>query len=39
VIALPSTAIMMVALFRLLKGVERLTGLKGEELFHQKPAK
>jgi hypothetical protein len=24
----------MVALFRLLKGLERLTGLKGEELFH-----
>lgn len=37
VIALPSTAIMMVALFRLLKGVERLTGLKGDELFHQRP--
>jgi hypothetical protein len=34
VIVLPSMAIMMVALFRLLKGLERLTGLKGEELFH-----
>lgn len=34
VIVVPSMAIMMVALFRLLKGLERLTGLKGEELFH-----
>ncbi len=34
VIVLPSMAIMMVALFRLLKGLERLTGLKGEDLFH-----
>jgi len=31
---LPSMAIMMVALFRLLKGLERMTGLKGEDLFH-----
>lgn len=36
VIALPSAAIMMVALFRLLKGIERLTGLTGEDLFHQR---
>jgi len=36
VIVLPSMAIMMVALFRLLKGLEHLTGLKGEELFHAK---
>lgn len=34
VIVVPSMAIMMIALFRLLKGLERLTGLKGEELFH-----
>lgn len=39
VIALPSMIIMMVALFRLLKGIERLTGLKGDELFHHRPAK
>ncbi len=39
VIALPSMIIMMLALFRLLKGIERLTGLKGDELFHQRPGK
>ncbi len=39
VIALPSMLIMMVALFRLLKGIERLTGLKGDELFHHRSIK
>ena len=34
VIMIPSLAIMMFALFRLLKGLESLTGLKGDELFH-----
>jgi hypothetical protein len=38
VIVLPMMAVLIYALFSLLKGVERLTGLKGEELFHQ-PAK
>lgn len=34
VIVLPSMAILVFALFRLLKGIEALTGLKGDELFH-----
>lgn len=34
VIMVPSMVIMMFALFRLLKGLERLTGLSGDELFH-----
>ncbi|MCW5557607.1 MAG: MFS transporter [Verrucomicrobiae bacterium] len=34
VIMVPSLIIMAVALFRLLKGLEALTGLKGDELFH-----
>lgn len=34
VIMIPSLAIMMFALLRLLKGLEKLTGLQGEELFH-----
>ena len=33
---LPSSAMIFFALFRLLKGVEDLTGLKGDELFHPK---
>ncbi|MFN0069346.1 MAG: VC0807 family protein [Limisphaerales bacterium] len=36
VIVLPSMAIMLVAMFKLLNGLEKLTGLKGEEIFHQK---
>lgn len=39
VIVLPSMAMMMFALWRLLKGVERLAGLPMEELFHPPPAK
>ncbi len=39
VIALPSTAIMMFALWRLLSGITRLTGLKLEEIFHSPPPK
>ncbi len=35
VIMVPSMAIMMFALFRLLKGLEALTGLPGDDLFHQ----
>lgn len=34
VIVLPSMAILVYALFKLLKGIEKLTGLKGDELFH-----
>jgi len=30
----PSMVIMMFALFRLIRGLEQLTGLKQEELFH-----
>lgn len=36
VIMIPSLAIMMFALIRLLKGLEKLTGLSGDELFHHK---
>lgn len=38
---LPTSVMIFYTLFRLLKGVEGLTGLKGDELFHQpgKPAK
>jgi len=39
VIALPSTAIMMFALWRLLGGITRLTGLPLEEIFHPQPEK
>ena len=34
VIMLPSMVIMMFALFRLIRGLEQLTGLRQEELFH-----
>lgn len=34
VIVLPSMVMMMVALWRLVKGLERMTGLKLEEIFH-----
>ncbi len=33
---LPTSAMIFYTLFRLLKGVEDLTGLKGDDLFHQK---
>ncbi|MBM3878992.1 MAG: MFS transporter [Verrucomicrobia bacterium] len=36
---LPSSIIVFYALFRLLRGVEHLTGLKGDELFHAKTKK
>jgi hypothetical protein len=39
VILVPSLAIMMVAMWRLLGGLEKLTGLKGDELFHAPPPK
>ena len=39
VIVLPSMVIMMVALWRLLKGLERLSGLTMEEILHQPPEK
>jgi hypothetical protein len=34
VIAVPSTAMMMVALFRLFAGIKRLTGLSLEDILH-----
>jgi hypothetical protein len=34
VIAIPSTAVMMFVLWRLIKGIEKLTGLKLEEIFN-----
>lgn len=34
VIVVPMMAVMFYALFGLVKGIERLTGLKGEDLFH-----
>lgn len=39
VIALPSTAMMMYALWRLLGGLQRVTGLELEQLMHSAPAK
>lgn len=39
VIVLPSTAMMMVALFRLFRGIKGLTGLELEEILHAQPAK
>jgi hypothetical protein len=39
VIVIPSMIIMMWALFRLMNGVERLTGLKVDQILHQPPAK
>lgn len=39
VIVVPSMAVMMFALFRLLKGVEQLSGLTTDELFHPDPKK
>lgn len=39
VIALPSTAIMMFALWRLLSGITHLTGLKLEDIFNAPPPK
>lgn len=37
VIFVPSMGVMVYALLRLVKGLERITGLKGEELFANKP--
>ena len=39
VIVVPSFGIMLFALFRLMKGVERLSGLKPEEIFRMPPPK
>lgn len=39
VIVIPMMGMMFYALFRLLKGVEELSGLKAEEIFHQPPPK
>lgn len=39
VIVLPSMAMMLYALFRLLKGLEKLTGLAFDEIMHQPPEK
>ncbi len=38
-VVIPSSAMVFYAMFRLVKGLEQLTGLKGEELFHPRPAK
>ncbi len=39
VIMVPSMAIMMIGIWKLITGVEKLTGLEGEELFHPKKDK
>lgn len=39
VIVVPSTGMMMVALFRLLGGIKKLTGLELEQVFHAQPEK
>ena len=39
IIAIPSTLIMMVALWKLLSGLTKLTGLKLEEMMHEPPKK
>jgi hypothetical protein len=38
-VVLPSSAMVFYAMFRLVKGLEQLTGLKGDDLFHPRPAK
>ncbi|HNU98892.1 MAG: MFS transporter [Verrucomicrobia bacterium] len=38
-VVIPSSAMVFYAMFRLVKGLEHMTGLKGDELFHPKPAK
>ena len=38
-VVLPSSAMVFFAMLRLVKGAEQLTGLKGDDLFHAKPAK
>lgn len=35
VITIPSLAVMMFGMWRLITGIEKLTGLRGEELFHE----
>jgi hypothetical protein len=39
VIGVPSTAMMLVAMWRLAKGVETLTGLTADEVFKAPPPK
>jgi hypothetical protein len=39
VIVIPSMGMMIWALFRLMNGIQRLTGLKAEEMFHAPPPK
>lgn len=39
IITIPMMAVMMFTLFRLLKGLEQLTGLKSDDLFHAPPKK
>lgn len=39
VITIPSMAMMVFGMWQLLTGLERLTGLHGDELFHQRPRK
>ncbi len=39
IVTLPMMVVMLFALFRLIKGLEQLTGLKNDELFHPAPAK
>lgn len=38
-VVLPSSAMVFFAMLRLVKGAEQLTGLKGDDLFHAKPAR
>lgn len=39
VITIPSMAMMVYGMWQLLAGLERLTGLQGDELFHHRPRK
>jgi hypothetical protein len=38
-VVVPSSAMVFFAMFRLVKGLEQLTGLKGDDLFHPRPTK
>jgi len=38
-VVVPSSAMVFYAMFQLVKGLEQLTGLKGDDLFHPRPVK